>query len=59
MTTEAKLLEKAVQCLMNLTHLGLIDFNNPYGESEHQNAEDVIVQWRDNNPDQRFNQPWY
>ncbi len=54
-----KLLERAVHCLMNLTHLGLIKYDKAQGAEEYQKAEDIIADWRDENPDHPFNQPWY
>ena len=48
-------LERAIQCLMNLTHLGLIDVSWKQGEEEHDRAENIIAEWRDDNPDHRFN----
>tara|TARA_Y100000310_G_scaffold293961_1_gene324000 strand:- start:322 stop:498 length:177 start_codon:yes stop_codon:yes gene_type:complete len=54
-----KLLEKAVHCLMNLTHLGLIKYDKARGAEEYQKAEDIIADWRNENPDHPFNQPWY
>ena len=54
-----KLLERAVHCLMNLTHLGLIKYDKAQGAEEYQKAEDIIADWRDKNPDHPINQPWY
>jgi len=48
-------LERAIQCLMNLTHLDLIDFDKAQGADEHDRAENIIAEWRDDNPHHRFN----
>ena len=50
-----KLLERAVHCLMNLTHLGLIKYDKAQGADEHDRAENIIAEWRDDNPHHRFN----
>tara|TARA_R100000656_G_scaffold39254_2_gene32899 strand:- start:279 stop:479 length:201 start_codon:yes stop_codon:yes gene_type:complete len=48
-------LERAIQCLMNLTHLDLIDFDKAQGKAEYFKADSIISEWRDDNPHHRFN----